>query len=196
VLKPDFAGALAPIMAELPPSVDPSPFIRFLCFNCTSEEIAKLTQTPLWPTVDAQGCQLLKDSLKWKSTVQCSFWMVARRAFLAQKFNKPVLDAFQALIRQISEGQVASFHVKLILKKTTPGPNLLPLVTEMTKGTESVKAILIAVLCGWNSFFQEDLERFVQNRLLTFRNFYEGLATQNKAAFPEPVKALLFPQAD
>jgi hypothetical protein len=196
VLKPDFAVALAPIMAELPPSVDPSPFIRFICFNCTGEEIANLTQTPLWPSTDAQGCQLLKDSLKWRLTVQCSFWMVARRAFLARKFNKPVLDAVQALIKQISDGQVASFQVKVMLKKTAPGTNLLPLVTDMTKGTESVKAILVAVLGGWSSFFPEDLERFIQNRVLTFRSFYEGLVAQNKAVFPDAVKAMLFKQAD
>jgi hypothetical protein len=191
VLTPEFIDSMPEVIAEIPTTVDPSAFIRYLSYNCTMDEIATLTETVLFPSVDSQVSQLFKASLKWKTTVQSSFWVIVKRAFVCDRYTRVIITAFQALIKPLSEGQISSLHLKQILRRTIPSPMLSSLIHEMVRESENARQILIPVLMGWCQFFKDDTQKFVQNRANTFRTLYEGLSPSDKLRFPPEIKNLL-----
>jgi hypothetical protein len=191
VLKPEFTESMAPVVSEIPPSVDPSPFIRFMSHNCTLDEIAVLTNNVVFPSVPSQVIQLFRDSLKWKSIVQSSFWLIVKRAYICERYTAVILSAFQGLIKPLSEGQVSSFQMRQLLRKTAPSSAVAPLVEEMATGSETQQVILVAMLVSWSDFFSVETEKFVRNRASIFRAFYEGLSPTSKSRFPTAISDIL-----
>jgi hypothetical protein len=194
--RPEFIPSVPAVIGDISTRADPSPLIRFMSYTCTLDDIVLLTRKPVFQSVLVQVMRLFRDSLKWKVTPQLSFWVIVRRAYLYRPFNPLIIDAFQSLLKPLSEGQVSSFHMRQLLTKTVPSSALAPLVFTMMRELDAACLMLVAMLETWCEFYRDDTELFVQLRANAFRAFYEDLPPLTKPRFPQIIKDLLFPPSE
>jgi hypothetical protein len=191
ILRPEVIESMPAVLDNIPETVDPSPFIRFMAHDCTMDEISLLTNTPIFPSVPSQMASLFKDSLKWKSIVQASFWNIVRNAYSCDRYAGLIVTTLQLLIKPLSEGSISSFNMKQLLKRTSPSPVLAPLVLDMVDGSETQRLLLVTILVSWCHFFQTATATFVQDRKESFRTLYNSIPSTAKLLFPALVVNLI-----
>ena len=191
VLQPELIETVAAVLGEAPPTADPSSFIRYMSYNCTSDELATLLQRPIFPKDPQQASQLLKDSLRWRQTAQCAFWLILRKAYTSTQHHNTIIDAFTSNIKPLSESPVAFVQIKSLLRTTPPLPYLAPLIVELSQLPGSAQTCVVAILQSWSLLFPDATDRFVKKKASTIRQFYNSLPADLTSEFPASVKDLL-----
>jgi hypothetical protein len=190
ILLPELIKFVGGILTDVPKSVDPSCLVRYLVHNCTGDEIGSL---PLvFPSIESQVAFLIKESLKWKPIPQNAFWAIVRRAYLTEEYSKQVINSVMFLIRPITESAIATAEFRLLLRKIAPSSEIWKLVNAMMKGTEMAQLIVVSVLTTWIDLFKAQTERLIQDRVSSFKSFFESLSNEGRNRFPEDMKLLIY----
>ncbi|OHT14541.1 hypothetical protein TRFO_15080 [Tritrichomonas foetus] len=202
--------SLKVISTMVPKEIDPSPIIRFICYNCTGNELYSIInptshQTAnnnynnsnnnfIFPSVDSQVLGLIKQSLKWRDIPQNVFWIYLNAAFQT-KHMKNIIDALESTLPLMSHYPVAFSNMKVMMQRLTPSPQISKLTEVFMRGNDELQNAFLAIINAWCRSSKDETVTFIQNRLKSFRAFLDNLTNEQISRVPEPLMSNLFPKS-
>lgn len=190
VIQPELIEPVASVIADAPENLDPSPFIRFMSYNCTADDLATLLQRPIFPKDHEQAVHLFKDSVRWRQTAQCTFWIIVRKAYASPQHHNSVVEAFGSVVKLLGETQIALNEVKFLLR-TGPTPAVSKFVVELVRQGGQWQAVVVSILKSWVLLVPDAAARFTKKEATTLRQFHAGLPANLSSEFPQLIKDLL-----
>lgn len=191
LILPELLESVGDALSQVPPSVNPSSFIRYMCCSCTSDELTRISQLPLFPSETRQIVQLLVDGIQWREAAQCSLWIIVKAAFVCPRYRQPIIEAVQGSLVTLATSSIALTQLKFLLRRAEPSSLLLPLFTSMCRSGESVQAVTVAVLKAWCTFYPDEALQFSNDNIALVRQFFSRLSPTNLTAFPSPLRHLV-----
>lgn len=198
VIAPNILPSVMPLLPKIPKTVDPTPFLRYMSYNLTNDEIIQILNqdlnSSLFPTDENFVENLIRSSLNWKETAQTVFWMIiVSTAVNRDSVNaKNVFSTIEKLLSQIVNFPVVFIQIRLLLQKMKPTPMISKLADGFMKGSDKLQNAFIIMVSSWFKASQDDTVTFLQGRLKSFKTFFTELSDENKKKIPELLRQRVF----
>ena len=188
IVFPELLEHFLEILPQIPNSLDPSPFIRYISYNCNNKEIEMIFKKRMtFPNSTELITNLLKQSTKWKDLPQNIFWSLIFRIYQNSFFTLKLIEGFEASLNQISKSPVALLNLNHLIARNQPSPQLSPLIELFMRGGTELQNSFISILSSWYNASPEETITILKNRRKTFRSFLENLSPQQKSNIPDEI---------
>ena len=204
VIAPHLLRTVIKFLPQIPNNIDPTPFIRYMSYNLTNDEIIQILNFSSniqnsnsfypFPSDDETVESLIKSSLNWKETAQTTFWMIiVNTAINRDPTNaKNLINAIEKLLPQIANFPVVFIQIRMMLQKMQPSPLLSKLANSFMKGNEKICEAFAIIIAYWFQASQDDTIAFLQNRFKSFKEFFVKLSDENKKKVPDLLRQKMF----
>lgn len=131
-LRPYLIKQIIPIIKKIPSQCDSSPFIRFMSYNCTSDEICEIYDNVIvFPSNEQHVKSLFKDSIRWRKLPLSMFWFIVNCVLDSQCYDNVII--YRAignvlLIIDDNNNSVYKEFIILLLHKYLPSEQMKDLL--------------------------------------------------------------------